>query len=312
VIFDGSNFYHKSKRLAPEVHLTYFNYRKLAEIITGSKDNLDIEYCVGEIKRERNNSKSRAMYNGQMALFSTLGLQSIAINKGFMMKHNDIYSEKGVDVKIATDILRGAFLDEYDECYIISSDTDIIPAIRCAIDIKNKTIVYVGFENFISKALDAHCSRTVILKKEHLTSCASVYLSFLMGAKTITDNELKNIGIEIIGIAGSGARKLKIPVPKLAAYEQLIVEKLDNGIWNDIVSDNKIVFIFKFKDGAIKKLILSPDNQVEIARLCHEFNNDPIEKTSDILKYLSENSFYAEVVKIYGEQSKKNTDKRKG
>ena len=172
IIFDGSNFYHKSKRLAPEVHLTYFDYRKLAEIMTNSKDGLSIEYCVGEIKRERNNEKSRAMYNGQMALFNTLGLQNITIHKGFMMKHNDIYTEKGVDVKIATDILRGAFLDEYDECYIVSSDTDIIPAIRCAIDIKKKKIIYVGFENFISKALGAHCSRTVILKREHITSCA--------------------------------------------------------------------------------------------------------------------------------------------
>ena len=198
VIFDGSNFYHKSKRLVPEMHLTYFNYRKLAEIITNSKDNLDIEYCVGEIKRERNNSKSRAMYNGQMALFNTLGLQDITIHKGFMMKHNDIYSEKGVDVKIATDILRGAFLDEYNECYIVSSDTDIIPAIRCAIDIKRKTIVYVGFENFISKALDAHCSKTVILHKEQLLNCASVYLSFLMGAKTISDDELKILALKLL------------------------------------------------------------------------------------------------------------------
>ena len=172
VIFDGSNFYHKSKRLAPEVHLTYFNYRKLAETITNSKDGLEIEYCVGEIKRERNSPKSKSMYNGQMALFNTLGLQKVTIHKGFMMKHNDIYTEKGVDVKIATDILRGAFLDEYDECYIVSSDTDIIPAIRCAIDIKKKKVIYVGFENFISKALSAHCSRTVILKKEHITSSA--------------------------------------------------------------------------------------------------------------------------------------------
>jgi uncharacterized LabA/DUF88 family protein len=293
VIFDGSNFYHKSKRLAPEVHLTYFNYRKLAEIITGSKSGMNIEYCVGEIKRERNNAKSRAMYNGQMALFSTLGAQNITINKGFMMKHDDIYSEKGVDVKIATDILRGAFLDEYDECYIISSDTDIIPAIRCAVDIKKKTIIYVGFENFISKALN--------VKREQLAACASVYLSFLMGAQAITDDELKNIGVEIVGTTPSGARKLKIPVPKLAAYEQMIVDKLDKGFWNDIISDDKIIFIFKFKDGSIKKFILSPNNQDEIARLCHKFNNDPIEKTSDILKYLSANSFYTETVKTYGQ-----------
>lgn len=169
VIFDGSNFYHKSKQLAPDVHLTHFKYRKLAEIIANSKF-LDIEYCIGEIRREQGNKKSLSIYDGQMALFHNLRQQNITIHKGFMMKHGNIYTEKGIDVKMATDILRGAFLDEYDECYVISSDTDIIPAIRCAIDIKKKTVVYVGFENFISKALRAHCSKTVIINKTQLTS----------------------------------------------------------------------------------------------------------------------------------------------
>ncbi len=154
------------------MHLTNFNYGKLAELITNTTDDLTIEYCVGEIKRERNNPKSKSMYNGQMALFNTLMLQSIAIHKGFMMKHDNVYTEKGVDVKIATDILRGAFLDEYDECYIISSDTDIIPAIRCAIDIKKKMIIYVGFENFISKALTAHCSKTRVITENMIKACA--------------------------------------------------------------------------------------------------------------------------------------------
>lgn len=172
VIFDGSNFYHKSKRLAPEVHLTYFNYRKLAELITKSKDDLAIEYCVGEIKRERDNEKSRLMYNSQMALFYTLRLQNITIHKGFMMKHDNIYTEKGTDVRIATDVLRGAFLNEYDECHIISSDTDIIPAIRCATDVKKKHIIYVGFENFISKALSTHCSKTIVITKRMIEDCA--------------------------------------------------------------------------------------------------------------------------------------------
>ena len=56
VIFDGSNFYHKSKKLAPHIHLTNFDYRKLAEALSGDSAN-DIEYCVGEIKRDRKRGK---------------------------------------------------------------------------------------------------------------------------------------------------------------------------------------------------------------------------------------------------------------
>ncbi|OGE75428.1 MAG: hypothetical protein A3C85_02935 [Candidatus Doudnabacteria bacterium RIFCSPHIGHO2_02_FULL_48_21] len=80
VIFDSSNFYHRSKKVAPQVHLTKFHYRKLAEALTGTKE-IDIEYCVGEIKRERNNPKSTQMYNGQMSLFYVLREQNIVIKK---------------------------------------------------------------------------------------------------------------------------------------------------------------------------------------------------------------------------------------
>ena len=52
VIFDGSNFYHKAKHLAPHIHLSVFNYRKLAEELAAGTET-DIEYCVGEIKLEK-------------------------------------------------------------------------------------------------------------------------------------------------------------------------------------------------------------------------------------------------------------------
>ncbi|MFA5208002.1 MAG: NYN domain-containing protein [Candidatus Paceibacterota bacterium] len=167
IIFDGSNFYHKSKKLAPNVHLTNFDYRKLSEILISGKD-CDIEYCVGEIKRESNNQKSKDMYNGQMALFNNLRRQKIVIKKGFMMKVGNFYHEKGVDVRIATDIIKGALKNKYQFFYIISSDSDILPAIQTAMS-AGKKVVYVAFEKtIISKALAVNCSETVFITKNML------------------------------------------------------------------------------------------------------------------------------------------------
>ncbi|PIX31320.1 helicase, partial [Candidatus Berkelbacteria bacterium CG_4_8_14_3_um_filter_33_6] len=45
-----------------------------------------------------------------------------------MLKSDGKYHEKGVDVRIAVDILRGALKNEYRRCFVISSDTDLIPA----------------------------------------------------------------------------------------------------------------------------------------------------------------------------------------
>lgn len=169
VIFDGSNFYHYAKKICPAIHLTNFNYRQLAGLISGHEDCV-IQYCVGEIKREKDNQKSEQMYAGQQSLFYNLEKQGVKVIKGFMLKTGSIYQEKGVDVRIALNILKGALKDEYDECFIISSDTDIIPAIKDAKE-TGKKVIYIGFENFVSQAMMANCSRHLILKMEDLKKC---------------------------------------------------------------------------------------------------------------------------------------------
>jgi len=46
--------------------------------------------------------------------------------------------------------------------YLVSSDTDLLPAIEITKEEKKK-VVYVGFENFISHALINNCSSYKIL-----------------------------------------------------------------------------------------------------------------------------------------------------
>ena len=169
VIFDGSNFYHGVKRLSKNIHLTNFNYRKLAQKITGSKD-VQIEYCVGEIKQNHQSPKTRQLYAGQQALFYRLEQQKIKIQKGYMLREGSTYHEKGVDVRIAIDVLHGALKNTYDTCYIISSDTDIIPAILDAKSEK-KQVIYIGFKGFVSRAMKANCSKTIILDEKMIKKC---------------------------------------------------------------------------------------------------------------------------------------------
>ncbi|MDP2630597.1 MAG: NYN domain-containing protein [Candidatus Uhrbacteria bacterium] len=172
VIIDGSNFYHKAKVLAPNIHFSTFNYRKLFEDIAGSSQ-ISIEYCVGEIRLNKlADEKARSMYAGQQTLFYYLQKQRIVVKKGFMLKNQGVYHEKGVDVRIAIDIVRGALKDEYDTCHVVSSDSDILPAIRDAMDV-GKRVVYVAFEgSMVSRALAINCSYTKFITKSMLESCA--------------------------------------------------------------------------------------------------------------------------------------------
>lgn len=166
VQFDGSNFYNKVKRILPQIHLTPFNYAGLAEGIAGSKPD-QVVYYVGEIKKYPNNKKSESLYANQQSLFLNLRKQNVDIKLGYLLMSSGVFHEKGVDVQIAVDIVRGAIKNEYDICYLISSDTDLLPAIQTARD-EGKEVVYVGFENFISRALMKNCSRYLILKKDRI------------------------------------------------------------------------------------------------------------------------------------------------
>lgn len=77
---------------------------------------------------------------------------------------------------------------------------------------------------------------------------------------------------------------------KIELFEKYICETLENGFWNEYLGKDK-VFIFKFKNGEIKKFILNNDNEKEILKLCQEFAECEFES---IDKMLRDNNFYAE------------------
>lgn len=168
--FDGSNFYKKVKRILPQVHLTNFDYVGLAHSLSNDK-SAQINYYVGEIRKYPGNKKSQFLYANQQKLFTVLRNQKIEIKLGFLLFSAGEFHEKGVDVQIAVDIVRGSIKNEYHTYYLISSDTDLLPAIQTAKD-EGKKIVYVGFDNFISRALMKNCSSYLILKKNQILKFA--------------------------------------------------------------------------------------------------------------------------------------------
>jgi hypothetical protein len=125
------------------------------------------------------------------------------------------------------------------------------------------------------------------------------YLSFLMGADAIADEELSDIGVRILSGAGTPFRGLLVPEGALPAYQALIRKKLTPGYWNDILGRQEILFVFKLTDGTIAEFTLSESTLPEVARLCSSLNNDPVEKTSNMAQYLGANPFYRDLVEAF-------------
>ncbi len=122
------------------------------------------------------------------------------------------------------------------------------------------------------------------------------YLSFLMAAPDISDEELSRLGIEILETHGSGIRGLRIPGSGLPEYKALIRERMKLGFWNEMVGRDEIIFLFKLSEGTLKELHYSEKTRDKIAHLCTDLNKDPIERTSDMPNYLAGNPFYREAV----------------
>jgi len=74
---------------------------------------------------------------------SRLKKYDFKIGFGHMLK-TDKYHEKGVDVLMAVDLLVGAYENLYDTAILVSSDTDLLPAILKIRQMKKK-VEYVGF-----------------------------------------------------------------------------------------------------------------------------------------------------------------------
>ncbi len=165
IIIDGNNFYHRLKELQL-TNLSSFDYEKFAQFLIGRRLLVSKNYYIGAIREERNNPKSKELMIGQQKLIGKLQKENWVIRFGHMLKTDD-YHEKGVDVQIATDLLIGAYENFYDTAILVSSDTDLIPALAKTREMKKK-IEYIGFSHKPSHALIKHSDIRRLLTKEDI------------------------------------------------------------------------------------------------------------------------------------------------
>jgi len=78
-----------------------------------------------------------------------------------------VFKEKGVDVKIAVDMVMMACNNKLKEVIIGSSDSDLQPAIS---ELKNHGVqrVYLGFENMPNKGLTFTTNRTILIRNSEV------------------------------------------------------------------------------------------------------------------------------------------------
>jgi len=86
---------------------------------------------------------------------------------GFLKKKILVFKEKGVDVKIAVDMVSWSCDKEVDTIVLGSSDSDLQPAIK---EIRRRKVncVYLGFEDEPNKGLTFTTNRTILIRNSEV------------------------------------------------------------------------------------------------------------------------------------------------
>ena len=82
-------------------------------------------------------------------------------------KKKTIFREKGVDVKIAVDIVANSFDKIVETVILCSSDSDLQPAVKEAIG-RGVSVIYLGFEMNPNKGLSYTTNRTILIRNSEV------------------------------------------------------------------------------------------------------------------------------------------------
>lgn len=147
-------------------NLLEFNFGSFIKWLVKSRKLINVCYYVGAIRTEKNNSKSFKLYHHQRKLVGLLRKSRIEVSLGYILK-TDGYHEKGVDVQIAVDLLIGAYEDLWDAVVLLSSDTDLLPAIRKVRQL-GKKVEYIGFSHNPSFAMIRYATLSKLLMPDEI------------------------------------------------------------------------------------------------------------------------------------------------
>lgn len=192
IFLDGGNFHHLAlkKIRVPELE---FDFEKFAEFLAHGRRLSGKRYYVGTVRERLDDPRSREVMARQTKLFTTLHLcewdiktsklrtrnekliidervkdyQKI-LQKGIDVIEYERTREKGIDVKLATDLIVGAVDRQYDVAIIVSSDSDLVPAIDWVRFRMKRKIEYVGFSDNPTRTLMQRSDAQRIFRLEDL------------------------------------------------------------------------------------------------------------------------------------------------
>ena len=163
LFIDGGNLYRHLRR-AGVPKGAKFDHSALVEFLLRGRTLVSKTYYIGAVRNYDHTLKSQQMVESQQKFLGKLEGEGFIIKRGHIVYDHAI-REKGVDVQIAIDLVVGAIENVYDSAVVVSSDTDLIPAIRYVRE-KGKKVEYAGFSIQPSLGMARESSLSILLLPE--------------------------------------------------------------------------------------------------------------------------------------------------
>lgn len=168
IYVDGGNTYRKLKNFNLPEEGKRFDFAAFANHLLSERELVSKRYYVGQVRNFDKSEKSEELVRKQQMFLETLRTNGFEVKLGKIMYDAGRIREKGVDIKLAVDVVVGATDNLYDTAIIVSSDTDLIPAIKYVVNGKKKNIEYIGFAGSPSYGMMKESSTQRILGKEDM------------------------------------------------------------------------------------------------------------------------------------------------
>ncbi len=180
LFIDGENFLHKIEEVLKNESVKFdkdeiagINLQKLFESsLKGITVTGRLFYVARLHLHPDTKKKSEELIRSQRKLRNNLvnlGYEFIIAGNVRAQKigANTIFREKGVDVKIAVDMVSMACDKKLDMAILCSSDSDLQPAIA-ELKKRNVEVVYLGFEIGPNKGLTYTTDRTILIRNSEI------------------------------------------------------------------------------------------------------------------------------------------------
>ncbi|TSC70239.1 MAG: hypothetical protein CEO12_443 [Parcubacteria group bacterium Gr01-1014_46] len=183
LFIDGENFKGKMKAVYKELGKKYpvwheYNFKGLLEkVLEGISIDQKVFYFAKIKEHDQSREKSKQLIQEQRLLKNHLEKQGFEVvlsgrvrgqmedvGKG---KTVLVFKEKGVDVKIAVDMVSLSCDKQVKEIILGSSDSDLQPAIT---EVKRREVgcIYLGFEVNPNKGLSYTTKRTILIRNSEI------------------------------------------------------------------------------------------------------------------------------------------------